>query len=303
MPPKSKLAGAIAPVQVKWQLTVVGGNLRTPAIIHTVEAEMEGQDKPVLLTPVTKATKWLSDMVTGAYITQKPLSRTTILETLASKLTSSDEEVDGEDKLEESPVEEEEDLRDVMNMALTTSGAGPAPTPKKRRTSKKKRANIAAVDTIMQLDLPDVPSTGVEKPSTGVEKAPQKSEGSSAGLKAVLMMQKGQLHIEVSALPWLVQYLMAEYATGGVAPVKRDADEGSPSKKPKIWWEFDSATWRASWYDEAGAQHRKAISVARRRLQDKALLDVPYATAKDLLYQELRVLVENSSCSSIPIRD
>ena len=60
---KPKSATASKPVQVTWQLTVVGGMLKVPTVVESVKEHYKGRD--ITFVPVAATTPWLCEMVAG----------------------------------------------------------------------------------------------------------------------------------------------------------------------------------------------------------------------------------------------
>ena len=85
---KPKSATASKPVQVTWQLTVVGGMLKVPTVVESVKEHCKGRD--ITFVPVAANTPWLCEMVAGQCASKRPLGRCSIIATLRKLLIQDD---------------------------------------------------------------------------------------------------------------------------------------------------------------------------------------------------------------------
>jgi hypothetical protein len=95
-----------------------------------------------------------------------------------------------------------------------------------------------------------------------------------------------KLYIALQSLPWLIQYIAEEKASGGVAPVPLLGED--PNKKSGIRWNHRDNTWQARMRRSDGTWSTKTKSVhARMETEGDALFGADYEVAKKVVYDEL----------------
>jgi hypothetical protein len=108
-----------------------------------------------------------------------------------------------------------------------------------------------------------------------------------------------KLWIALPHIPWLVQYVAAEKATGGVAPVIPETED--QGKSGAIRWNFRDNTWQArcrradgSWVTNTKGVHKRIA------LEGDPLFQCNFQAAKQAVYEELEKWVRSHSTDDEP---
>ena len=201
---------------------------------------------------------WLCEIATGQPKCQRPLARSRIVRELTSLLGGDHAEC-VDTKL--AALAWDSDDSDDANETLSLSKNTPA-GPRKRRT--KNTPAVAGVATCKVVEVREQPSPHSKKV-----------------LVYVALDKSRRLWLDVHALPWLIQYMKEEKASGGLDPVE-DAPASTVVER-RIYWNFRDNNWiaRAQAVDGTWLQATRGI----KRKQKASQLD--FEEAKKAAFGEL----------------
>ncbi|MCP4241666.1 MAG: hypothetical protein GY772_13985 [bacterium] len=117
-------------------------------------------------------------------------------------------------------------------------------------------------------------------------KAPELHLEEKAAVEVVVLNSAQQRWLNVESLPWLLEFLRDQTASGGVAAVPPRSDAGRPrtAPDPGISWDFRDDAWVAVTEN----QERRAIYVRKRtRTEGDPLFAMDWEAAKSQAYAEL----------------
>jgi hypothetical protein len=104
--------------------------------------------------------------------------------------------------------------------------------------------------------------------------------------RVLILMRGHKMLMEVSALPWLLNYLVEELHSNGLEP-----GLDSPKKEEAlIWWDPHNDCWAGRLKTPDGKNVRKTASVRWRMVDGADLCDMSFEDAKSVVYQEFLVL-------------
>ena len=197
---------------------------------------------------------WLCEIATGQPKCQRPLARVRIVRELTQLLGGGSFE--SEDKKMATLAFDSEDSDDAHE------------TPKKsappRKRTKKNHPAVAGAATCKLLEVQETPSPRSKK------------------IRVYAALDKSRrLWLDVDALPWLIQYVKEEKASGGLDPVD-DAPESTVVER-RIYWNFRDSNWiaRAQAVDGSWLQATRGV----KRKQKGSQLD--FEEAKQAAFGEL----------------
>jgi hypothetical protein len=266
-------------VKIAEQVTISGGFSKKQFVIHTREFMFEGV--PIACVPISNQEAWLCEMATDSPVWQRPMSRVRVLQTLKDQLGTSTETDVVDDKMADLAFDD-----DCPDQELTPRTLVKGPGPRKRCT-KASPASVTtekvAPDVVRLLDMPGQPDSPQPLVQVRVAYGDKK------------------LYIALDSVPWLLQYIALEKASGGVAPVPAASDESS--KKNGIRWNFRDNVWQARCRRPDGTWSTKTKGVhARIACETDPLFKCDFEIAKKAVYDELQVWMnaerENTSAMS-----
>ena len=261
---KRKPGKTLAPVKIAEQITISGGFSKKQFVIHTREFQFDGV--AVACVPISNQEAWLCEMATDSPVYQRPMSRVRILQTLKDQLGAAAQADVVDDKMGDLAFDD-----DGPELELTPRTPVKGPGPRKRCAKGASASTLVEhtdPDVARLLEMPGKPS--VTKPTVQVQAA--------YGDK--------KLYIALQSLPWLIQYIAEEKASGGVAPVALRGDDHN--EKSGVHWNARDNVWQARFRRDDGSWSTKTKSVhARMKCESDPLFGVDYEVAKKVVYDEL----------------
>ena len=209
---------------------------------------------------------WLCEIATGQPKCQRPLARVRIVRELTQLLGGDAVEVDKK----MAALAFDSDDSDDANETPKKVSAGP------RKRSTKNTPAVAGVATCKVVEVQEQPSPRSKK-----------------RLVYAALDKNRRLWLDVHALPWLIQYIKEEKASGGLDPV-----EDAPSSivvERRIYWNFRDNNWiaRAQAVDGTWLQATRGI----KRKQKASQLD--FEEAKKAAFGELEDWVAKVAAGEI----
>ena len=208
---------------------------------------------------------WLNEIATGEAMYMRPLARVRIVRELSQLVAGGD--AAGPDA-------------QMAALAFDSEDSDDAETPKKQPTPSKRRRKsnapaFAGPETCKVVEVPEQPTPGSKK----------------IFVHAALDRCR-RLWLDTEALPWLIQYIRAEKASGGLQPV---VDEPQAQPGSRIYWNFRDNNWiaRAQAVDGVWLQASRGIT----RKQKSSNLD--FESAKAAAFAELSEWVAKVDCGEI----
>ena len=278
MPPRSR-EKAFHAIAMKRALTLTGGFSGKQFVPETREFEFTrgcgetaaGGVEVKECVRVGHKEAWLCEIATGQPVYHRPLARVRILRELTQLVASDAEQAD-------------------KQMAALAFDSGEsednAETPKKEAAQPRKRNKnntpaVAGLATCKVVQVPEQPSARSKK----------------IWVKAALDVHR-RLWLDVDALPWLLHYVKAEKATGGIEPI---VDEPPDQPASRIYWNFRDNNWiaRAQAVDGSWLQTSRGV----KRKQKSSHLD--FEAAKKAAFDELQNWVAKVDAGEItkPLAD
>jgi hypothetical protein len=261
---KRKPGKCLLPVKIAEQITISGGFSKKQFVIHTREFQFDGV--AVSCVPISNQEAWLCEMATDSPVYQRPMSRVRVLQTLKEHLGATAQADVVDEKMGDLAFDD-----DGPELELTPR------TPVKGPGPRKRCAKSASASTVVEHTDPDVTRL-LEMPGTPSVTTPTVQVQVAYGDK--------KLYIALQSLPWLIQYIAEEKASGGVAPVPLLGED--PNKKSGIRWNHRDNTWQARMRRSDGTWSTKTKSVhARMESEGDPLFGADYEVAKKVVYDEL----------------
>ena len=218
------------PVHLETQFVVRGGLSKKPCVLDTMEIATPTGARH--FCKVNKNDSWLLKCSAGREARKGVLKRSRVLETLKKKLGA----VPARDSVvtESISTPEEEVDKDPMNdLDVVVDGAAQR-SPKKPKYCPKRVCN-----RIQKIEMPVRP--------------PESVSSAVAGHCMVHAMARGtnQLWLAVEDVRWLVNYVAAEVALGGVAEEQDESDTEGNCELPQLRMKYDFAArvWQADFVD------------------------------------------------------
>ena len=218
------------PVHLETQFVVRGGLSKKPCVLDTMEIATPTGARH--FCKVNKNDSWLLKCSAGREARKGVLKRSRVLETLKRKLGV----VPARDSAvtESTSAPEEEVDKDPMNdLDVVVDGAAQR-SPKKPKYCPKRVCN-----RIQKIEMPVRP--------------PESVSSAVAGHCMVHAMARGtnQLWLAVEDVRWLVNYVAAEVALGGVAEEQDESDTEGNCELPQLRmkYEFAAKVWQADFVD------------------------------------------------------
>ena len=246
------------PVHVETQFVVRGGLSKKSCVLDTME--IATPTGPRHFCKVNKNDSWLLKCSAGREARKGVLKRSRVLETLKKKLGA----VPARDSVvtESISTPEEEVDKDPMNdLDVVVDGAAQR-SPKKPKYCPKRVCN-----RIQKIDMPVRP--------------PESASSAVAGHCKVHAMARGtnQLWIAVEDILWLVNYVAAEVALGGVAEEQDASDMEGNCELPQLRMKYDFAArvWQAEFVDGPLRGKSFASSVANMSAEKWATVQAAVA--------------------------
>ena len=209
---------------------------------------------------------WLCEIATGQPKCQRPLARVRIVRELTQLLGGDAVEVDKK----MAALAFDSDDSDDANETPKKVSAGP-----RKRVTKNTPA-VAGVATCKVVEVQEQPSPRSKKI-----------------LVYAALDKSRRLWLHVHALPWLIQYIKEEKASGGLDPVE-DAPSSTVVER-RIYWNFRDNNWiaRAQAVDGTWLQATRGI----KRKQKASQLD--FQEAKQVAFGELEDWVAKVAAGEI----
>ena len=215
-------------IVVQKTFTVKGCLNSKPCVLETMEVSTGTGVRH--LCRVNKNDSWLLKCSAGREARKGVLKRSKVLETLKKKLAASAESV-VTDSI--SPASEE-GAHDRMSLLQHQDESSAERSPKKPKYSPKRVSN-----RLQQIQMPMRP--------------PESGDSAVAGQRNVHILARGtnQLWIDVNDVPWLINYVAAEVALGGVPEQEDDSDaEGNcEAKGLRMKYDFANRLWEADFVE------------------------------------------------------
>ena len=246
------------PVHLETQFVVRGGLSKKPCVLDTMEIATPTGARH--FCKVNKNDSWLLKCSAGREARKGVLKRSRVLETLKKKLGV----VPARDSVvtESTSAPEEEVDKDPMNdLDVVVDGAAQR-SPKKPKYCPKRVCN-----RIQKIEMPVRP--------------PESASSAVAGHCMVHAMARGtnQLWIAVEDVRWLVNYVAAEVALGGVAEEQDESDTEGNCELPQLRMKYDFAArvWQADFVDGPLRGESFASSVANMSAEKWATVQAAVA--------------------------
>ena len=261
------------PVHVETQFVVRGGLSKKSCVLDTME--IATPTGPRHFCKVNKNDSWLLKCSAGREARKGVLKRSRVLETLKKKLGV----VPARDSVvtESTSAPEEEVDKDPMNdLDVVVDGAAQR-SPKKPKYCPKRVCN-----RIQTIDMPVRP--------------PESASSAVAGHCKVHAMARGtnQLWIAVEDILWLVNYVAAEVALGGVAEEQDASDMEGNCELPQLRMKYDFAArvWQAEFVD--GPLRGKSFASSVANMSAEKWATVQAAVAVEFEHATLQQLKEGT---------
>ena len=209
---------------------------------------------------------WLCEIATGQPKCQRPLARVRIVRELTQLLGGDAVEVDKKMAALAFDSDDSDDAHETPKKAP----AGP------RKRNTKNTPAVAGVATCKAVEVQEQPSPRSKKI-----------------LVYAALDKSRRLWLDVNALPWLIQYIKEEKASGGLDPVE-DAPSSTVVER-RIYWNFRDNNWiaRAQAVDGTWLQATRGI----KRKQKASELD--FEEAKQAAFGELEDWVAKVAAGEI----
>ena len=251
---------AFHPVLLKRALTLSGGYSCKQFVPQTREFHFirggggvaPGPAEVKQCVRISHKETWLCELATGLPKYQRPLARVRIVRELTQLVAGDAAEADSK----------------MAALAFDSEDSDEAETPKKgpappRQRNKKSRPAVAGHDICKVVEVSEQPAQRTKKISV-----------------CAALDTHRRLWLDVYAVPWLIQYMKEEKASGGLAPV---VDEPQAMPATRIYWNFRDNNWiaRAQAVDGHWLQASRGI----KRKQKTSQLD--FEDAKAAAFSEL----------------
>ena len=277
--PARKAGKTLAAVQVGQQFTITGGFSKKHYVIETRNFDFGERSVPCV--PVSHRDPWLCEMATDSPVYQRPMSRVRVLHALRAHLGELPESHVVDEKMQDLAFEDD-DVEQELTPRTPVKGQAP-----RKRGVKASPASAMAEQAqgrvARAVDMPSQPAV------------------SDCSVEVLVALEDKKLWIALTSLPWLVQYVAQEKASGGVAPVAAAAEDRS--NHSGIRWNFRDNTWQARCRRADGTWATKTKSVHGRTTKEKdALFNCDFEVAKKRVYEELEawMLVERAAAGGPP---
>jgi hypothetical protein len=246
----ARVKRTLAPLQITSQLTIKGGFLMHPRILDTMPGSFEGRE--VQFVRVASSEEWVCQMASGKGCHARPLARCKVMAELRRKVM---QPVSGSDDLTGDPMGDLmfDDSESVPLRLLETAGG---------YKNKQLRRDVPIVEqAVVSVLMKACPGASADAEPTRV----------------LIFMLGHKMLMEVSALPWLLNYLVEELRS--LDSLKK---EGA-----LIWWDPHNDCWAGRIRTSDGKHVRKTASVRWRMSEGCDLCDMSFEAAKTVVYQEL----------------
>ena len=245
------------PITFEYQMSIRGGCLKQATVIPMDVAVHGGTERRFTL--VSQRTPWLCEMVSGLRHWCSPLKGASMLRRLKKLLMTHG--IAATAVLDIAPF-----MDDKMAGFRDSDDEQPAAKPQAR--GKRLKEDLAT-QTVIEVTVP--------------ESATAENAGSGETRTMLLLRRSDlQVRIELDALPWLVQQLQAELRSG--------IDEPSPEQESLVrtpCWDFSKDAWCARVKCPEGTIVRRMQSVRDRMRSGNDLYQLPFAEAKQRVYDEV----------------
>ena len=217
-------------VHLETHFVVRGGLSKKPCVLDTMEIATPAGSRH--FCRVNKNDSWLVKCSAGREARKGVLKRSKVLETLKNKLG----EVSRKDSVvtESTSAPSEEVANDPMNHLDDLAEGVAERSPKKPKYCPKRVCN-----RVQKIEMPMRP--------------PESAGSAVAGHRQVHAMARGtnQLWIAVEDVSWLVNYVAAEVALGGVAEEQDESDAEGNCELPQLRMKYDFAErlWEGDFVD------------------------------------------------------
>jgi hypothetical protein len=240
----------LSALQITTQLTIKGGLLLQPRILDSRPVMFDGRE--VQFVPVASSEDWVCQMASGKGAHTRPLARCKVLAELRRKAME--------------PVRESGDASGDPMGDLAFDDAIPVPlrllAPLSAYRSKQLKREAPIVEqAVVAVLMKACPGASADAEPTRV----------------LILMCGLKMLMEVSALPWLLNYLVEELHSLDILK----------NKRPLIWWDPHNDCWAGRIKTPDGKNLRKTASVRYRRIEGADLCDLSFEAAKTVVYQEL----------------
>jgi hypothetical protein len=240
----------LSELQITTQLTIKGGLLLQPRILDSRPALFDGRE--VQFVPVASSEDWVCQMASGKSAHKRPLGRCKVMAELRRKVM-------------EPVCESGDTIGDPMG-DLMFEDAIFAPVrllePVSAYRSKQLKREVPIVEqAVVAVLMKACPGASADAEPTRV----------------LILMCGLKMLIEVSALPWLLNYLVEEL----------HSLESLKKGEALIWWDSHNDCWARRIKTPDGKNVRKTASVRYRRIEGADLCDLSFEAAKTVVYQEL----------------
>ena len=261
MPAVAKKTAGLIPVEISRSITISGGFSKKKWVLTTHQIDFGQEIVECAVTSVQEA--WVSEMASGMPVCKRGLARVSILKKIKEALMSEDHALpEDDDKLAALSF-------DVEDSVVAES----TPTKRKRETS-------TAVEKIKKIR-----ARAVDVPLSSVDVTSQTRQIKAAMLDAY------KLCVAIDDLPWLIQRMIEERATGGV-PLIESPEKGKRDSQ-SIAWNFRDNAWQAKAQTPAGKALTHTKCVARRMAKaGDVCFGKSWPEAKNIVLEEMQQWVD-----------
>ena len=247
-------------VTVQHNFTVKGALNKKPCVLETMEVATGTKVRH--LCRVNKNDPWLVKCCAGREARKGVLKRSKVLETLKRKLGGIGDSV-VTDSI--SPASDD-GAHDPMNSLDDLAEGAAERSPKKPKYSPKRLSN-----RVQEIEMPMRP--------------PESGDSAVAGHKQVHVLARGtnQLWIDVEDIPWLINYVAAEVALGGVPEQQDDSDaEGGNCELEglRMKYCFANRAWQGDFVEGPLRGNRFSSSVDNLTPEKWAIVQAKWATVQ-----------------------
>ena len=277
--PARKAGKALAAVQVGQQFTISGGFSKKHYVIKTRNFDFGQGCVPCV--QVHHREPWLCEMATDSPVYQRPMSRVRVLHALRAHFGELAEGHVLDEKMQDLAFEEDE-----LDQELTPR------TPVKGQAPRKRGVKCGTASAVAEQSQDPVARTVA---------MPSQPAAADCTVEVLVALADKKLWLALTCLPWLIQYVAAEKASGGVAPVVEVGEDRSNNSG--IRWNFRDNTWQARCRRSDGTWATKTKTVHGRTTKaTDALFNCDFEVAKKRVYQELEawMLLERAAAGESP---
>lgn len=243
-------------ITVQKTFTVKGGLNCKACVLETMEVATGTSVRH--MCRVNKNDSWLLKCSAGREARKGVLKRSKVLETLKKKLGGIGDSV-VTDSI--SPASEEgghDPMRFLDDLAETAA---------ERSAKKPKYCPKRLSNRVQKIEMPIRP--------------PESGDSAVAGQRQVHVLARGtnQIWIDVEDIPWLINYVAAEVALGGVAEEQDESDTEGNCELPQLRMKYDFAArvWQADFVDGPLRGESFASSVANMSAEKWATVQAAVA--------------------------